>query len=66
MDINLKEMSASLSGQFEGLSGRHPGLWPLAPRLLCAVGVMAAVIGLGTSGGIAVGETDLGGGEDTR
>lgn len=47
MDINLKEMSASLSGQFEGLSGRHPGLWPLAPRLLCAVGVMAAVIGLG-------------------
>lgn len=47
MDINLKEMSASLSGQFEGLSGRHPGLWPLAPRVLCAVGVMAAVIGLG-------------------
>lgn len=47
MDINLKEMSASLGSQFEGLSGRHPGLWPLAPRLLCAVGVMAAVIGLG-------------------
>ncbi|HEU5435929.1 MAG TPA: type 4a pilus biogenesis protein PilO [Telluria sp.] len=47
MDINLKEMSASLGSQFEGLSGRHPGLWPLAPRVLCAIGVMAAVIGLG-------------------
>lgn len=47
MDINLKEIGASLSGQFQGLAGRHPGLWPLAPRLLCAAGVMAAVIGLG-------------------
>ena len=47
MDINLKELSASLSGQFEGLSGRHPGLWPVAPRVLCAIGVMAGVIGLG-------------------
>src|SRR5690349_12530507 len=47
MDINLKEMSASLSGQFQGLSGRHPGLWPLAPRVLCAIGVMAGVIALG-------------------
>ncbi len=47
MDINLKELGASLSAQFEGLAGRHPGLWPIAPRLLCAVGVTAAVIGLG-------------------
>ena len=47
MDINLKEIGASLSGQFQGLAGRHPGLWPLAPRVLCAAGVMAAVIGLG-------------------
>ena len=47
MDINLKEMSSSLSGQFEGLSGRHPGLWPLAPRVLCAIGVMVGVIALG-------------------
>ena len=50
MDINVKEIGASLSGQFEGLAGRHPGLWPLAPRLLCAAGVMAAVIGLGYFG----------------
>ncbi len=50
MDINLKEIGASLSGQFQGLAGRHPGLWPLAPRVLCAAGVMAAVIGLGYFG----------------
>ncbi|HEU4376233.1 MAG TPA: type 4a pilus biogenesis protein PilO [Telluria sp.] len=50
MNINLKEIGASLSGQFQGLAGRHPGLWPLAPRVLCAAGVMAAVIGLGYFG----------------
>lgn len=50
MDINLKEIGASLSAQFQGLAGRHPGLWPLAPRLLCAAGVMAAVVGLGYFG----------------
>jgi type IV pilus assembly protein PilO len=47
MDINLKELSASLTSQFQGLAGRHPGLWPLAPRVLCAIGVMAGVVGLG-------------------
>ncbi|MDB5920243.1 MAG: Pilus assembly protein PilO [Massilia sp.] len=47
MDINLKEIGAQLSGQFQGLAGRHPGLWPLAPRMLCAAGVMAGVIALG-------------------
>jgi type IV pilus assembly protein PilO len=47
MNIDLKDLAAQLSAQFEGLQGRHPGQWPLAPRLLCAAGVMAAVIGLG-------------------
>jgi type IV pilus assembly protein PilO len=47
MDINLKELSASLTSQFQGLAGRHPGLWPIAPRVLCAIGVMAGVVGLG-------------------
>ncbi len=50
MDINLKDLGAQLSGQFEGLAGRHPGLWPLAPRLLCAAGAMAAVVALGWYG----------------
>jgi type IV pilus assembly protein PilO len=47
MDINLKELSASLTSQFQGLAGRHPGLWPIAPRVLCAIGVMVGVVGLG-------------------
>jgi type IV pilus assembly protein PilO len=47
MNIDLKELGARLASQFEGLQGRQPGQWPLAPRLLCAAGVMAAVVGLG-------------------
>ena len=47
MNIDLKQLGADLAAQFEGLQGRHPGLWPLAPRLLCAAGVMAAVLAAG-------------------
>jgi type IV pilus assembly protein PilO len=47
MNIDLKQSFSDLAAQFEGLRGRHPGLWPLAPRLLCAAAVMAAVMGLG-------------------
>jgi type IV pilus assembly protein PilO len=47
MNIDMKQLGADFSAQFEGLQGRHPGLWPLAPRLLCAAGVMAAVVVLG-------------------
>ncbi len=43
----MKNFGESLSAQFRGLEGRHPGLWPLAPRLLCAVGVLALVTFLG-------------------
>jgi type IV pilus assembly protein PilO len=44
---DLKNVGAALSAQFQGLSGRHPGQWPLAPRLLCGVGTMAAVLAIG-------------------
>jgi type IV pilus assembly protein PilO len=44
MNIDLKQFSADLAAQFQGLKGRQPGQWPLAPRLLCAAGVMAAVV----------------------
>ncbi|TCS37286.1 type IV pilus assembly protein PilO [Paucimonas lemoignei] len=44
---DLKNFSESLSAQFRGLEGRHPGLWPIAPRLLCALGVLALVAFLG-------------------
>ena len=47
MNIDLKQLSAELSAQFQNLQGRPPGLWPLAPRLLCAAGVLAAVVVLG-------------------
>ncbi len=44
---DMKNIGASLNAQFEGLNGRHPGQWPLVPRLLCGLGVMAAVLGVG-------------------
>ena len=47
MNIDLKQLGADLSAQFQGLQGRPPGLWPLAPRLLCAAGVMALIVTLG-------------------
>ena len=47
MNIDLKQMAADLSAQFQGLQGRQPGQWPLAPRLLCAAGVLAGVVVLG-------------------
>ena len=47
MNIDIKDLGARFAAQFQGLQGRQPGQWPLAPRLLCAAGVMAAVIGLG-------------------
>jgi len=47
MNIDVKQLGADLAAQFRGLQGRPPGLWPLAPRLLCAGAVMAAVLGLG-------------------
>jgi type IV pilus assembly protein PilO len=43
MNIDLKQLSSDLAGQFQGLKGRQPGQWPLAPRVLCAVGVGLAV-----------------------
>ncbi|MGH8854237.1 MAG: type 4a pilus biogenesis protein PilO [Telluria sp.] len=47
MNIDLKDLGSQLAAQFQDLQGRQPGQWPIAPRLLCAAGVMAAVIGLG-------------------
>jgi type IV pilus assembly protein PilO len=50
MNIDLKDLGNSLNSQFQGLSGRHPGMWPIAPRMLCAVGVIAGVVALGYFG----------------
>jgi type IV pilus assembly protein PilO len=47
MNIDLKQFFEDMAGQFRGLKGRQPGMWPLAPRVLCAAGVAAAVVGAG-------------------
>jgi type IV pilus assembly protein PilO len=40
---DLNNIRDRLSAQFRGLNGRHPGQWPLIPRLLCGVGMIVAV-----------------------
>ena len=47
MNIDLKELSGHLTSQFQNLAGRPPGQWPLAPRILCGIGVIAAVCAAG-------------------
>lgn len=49
-NLDLNQLGARLAGQFRNLNDRHPGQWPLAPRLLCAVGVAAAVMVAGYFG----------------
>ena len=44
---NLKELGESVAAQFRDLNGLHPGLWPIAPRLLSAFGLVLLVIGSG-------------------
>jgi type IV pilus assembly protein PilO len=44
---NLKEIVDSISAQFRDLNGVHPGLWPIAPRILSALGLVLLVIFLG-------------------
>lgn len=38
---------SAISSQFEGLQGRHPGIWPALPRFLLLVGVVLALAVLG-------------------
>lgn len=44
---DLKNIGESVSAQFRGLNGLHPGQWPIVPRVLCAIGVAFAVIAAG-------------------
>ncbi len=41
---NLKESLQGLAGQFRGLQGRHPGLWPVVPRVALMAGAMLGVL----------------------
>lgn len=38
---------SSVSEQFQGLSGRPPGLWPVLPRVGLLMGIVAAIVGAG-------------------
>lgn len=42
--IDFKQLESSISAQFRGLNGRHPGLWPTLPRGLCGLGALLAVV----------------------
>ncbi len=44
---DLKNIGESVSAQFRDLNGLHPGQWPIFPRMLCALGMLIAVLGLG-------------------
>lgn len=43
----MTEISESLSAQFRDLNGVHPGLWPIVPRILCAIGAIIGVLIVG-------------------
>jgi type IV pilus assembly protein PilO len=43
--ITLPKIDLSrLQAQFQGLQGRHPGLWPIAPKVSLLVGLTAVVL----------------------
>lgn len=44
---NMTEKVESLSEQFRDLNGKHPGLWPIVPRMLCAGAVVVAILVVG-------------------
>jgi type IV pilus assembly protein PilO len=44
---DLKNVGELVAAQFRGLNGRHPGQWPLIPRLMCGFGVLVVAVGLG-------------------
>jgi len=44
MATDLKQLDEVLKSQFRNLNGVHPGLWPILPRVLLAVGVAALAV----------------------
>jgi type IV pilus assembly protein PilO len=50
MATDIKDLIEPIAAQFRGLNGVHPGQWPLAPRVLCGIGVALAVVVLGHFG----------------
>jgi type IV pilus assembly protein PilO len=44
---NIEIDFSAITRQFEGLQGRHPGLWPALPRTLLLIGLLAALLFVG-------------------
>ncbi|QRX84501.1 type 4a pilus biogenesis protein PilO [Glaciimonas sp. PAMC28666] len=61
--IDFKRLQGTVSAQFRGLNGRHPGQWPTIPRNLCGVGALLAVLVLGWYFYWSDQQTDLANGE---
>jgi type IV pilus assembly protein PilO len=45
--LNLNIDFAALQEQFQGLQGRHPGLWPQVPRAALLIVIFAVIVSLG-------------------
>lgn len=44
MATDLKQIDEALKSQFRNLNGLHPGLWPIVPRVLMALGVATLAV----------------------
>lgn len=44
---NLTEILETITGQFRELNGVHPGLWPILPRMLTALGMLVLMLVVG-------------------
>lgn len=44
---DLTKIGDTVAAQFRGLNGRHPGQWPVIPRMMCALGTLMGVVVLG-------------------
>jgi type IV pilus assembly protein PilO len=63
---NIKNIGESITSQFRGLSGRQPWQWPLAPRVLCGVGVALIVIVIAWFLYLSSQQDELSAGRDTE
>lgn len=43
---NLSALFEQIALQFQGLQGRHPGLWPIVPRAALLLGIFSAVLAI--------------------
>ena len=44
LNLNLNLDLSGIQAQFQGLQGRHPGLWPILPRVSLMVGLVVVIL----------------------